>query len=96
MLSLQQQQQIVDILRPYRPVRIGIFGSRARGDHRPDSDLDVLIKLREQIGLLKLVQLEQYLSDTLGIRVDLVTEGTVKNPLLNAYIEKDLIPIFES
>jgi predicted nucleotidyltransferase len=58
MLTTHQQQQIINILRPYQPVRIGIFGSRARGDHRPDSDLDVLIQLREHIGLLKLVQIQ--------------------------------------
>ncbi|MBX2892011.1 MAG: nucleotidyltransferase family protein [Saprospiraceae bacterium] len=96
MLSAQQQQQIIAILRHYQPVRIGIFGSRARGDHRPDSDLDVLIRLQEHIGLLKLVQLEQELSDVLGIRVDLVTEGAVKNALLRQYIENDLIPIYET
>ena len=96
MLTNHQKQQIITILAPYQPMRIGIFGSRARGDHHPNSDLDVLISLREHIGLLRLVQIEQELSDLLGLRVDLVTEGAVKNPLLKAYIQQDLIPIFEA
>ena len=96
MLTEQQQQQIINVLKPYQPMRIGIFGSRARGDNRPDSDLDVLINLREHIGLLRLVQLQQELSDRLGLQVDLVTEGAIKNPLLKSYIQHDLIPIFEA
>lgn len=96
MLNTHQHQQIINILEPYQPVRIGVFGSRARGDHQPDSDLDVLIQLREHIGLLKLVQIQQEMSDILGLQVDLVTEGAVKNVLLKEYIQKDLIPILES
>lgn len=93
MLTQRQKQQIIRILRPYHPVRVGVFGSRARGDNRPDSDLDLLVKLQEHIGLLKIVQIEQELSDILGMKVDLVTEGAVKNALLKSSIEKELVPI---
>jgi predicted nucleotidyltransferase len=44
---------------------------------------------------LKLVQIEQELSNKLGIRIDLVTENGLKNPRLIKHIEKDLITIFE-
>ncbi len=93
MLTTQQKKQIIDILTPYHPVRIGIFGSYARSENRSDSDLDILIQLKESIGLLKLVALEQQLSDSLGVKVDLVTEGAVKNELLKEYINQDLIAI---
>lgn len=53
----------------------GIFGSRARGDNKPDSDLDVLVRFKkDDVSLLKFIHLENTLSDTLGIKVDLVTE----------------------
>jgi len=55
--------------------------------------LDVLIKFQEVVGLLELVQLEQELSDKLGIKVDLVTEGSLKNPRLRQYVQQDLIKI---
>jgi len=82
-------------LLPYHPDRIGVFGSFARGENKKGSDLDILIKFKERISLLKLVQIEQELSDKLGISIDLVTENSLKNARLKQYIEEDLITIYE-
>ena len=89
------QDKLLTLLLPYHPVRIGIFGSYARGDNKKKSDLDILVKFKDQIGLLKLVQIEQALSDSLGIPVDLITENALKNPRLIKSIEQDLITIYE-
>jgi predicted nucleotidyltransferase len=89
------QAKILQYLLPFHPDRVGVFGSFARGEQKEGSDLDILIKFKERIGLLKLVQIEQELSDILGIRIDLVTENSLKNPRLKAYIEQDLIMIYE-
>lgn len=89
------QAQLIRYLLPYHPARIGVFGSFARGEHRNGSDLDVLIAFKDRISLLKLVQIEQELSDQLGIPVDLVTENSLKNPRLRQYISKDLITIYK-
>ena len=89
------QDKILQYLLPYHPVRIGIFGSFARGENKKDSDLDILIKFKDRIGLLKLVQIEQELGDEIGIPVDLVTENSLKNPRLKMYIERDLITIYQ-
>jgi hypothetical protein len=89
------QAKILQYLLPFHPDRVGVFGSFARGEQKEGSDLDILIKFKERIGLLKLVQIEQELSDILGIRIDLVTENSLKNPRLKAYIEQDLIVIYE-
>lgn len=95
MLTSFLQENIIQFLQPYNPERISIFGSYARGEQRPDSDLDILIQFKERIGLLKLVQIEQELSDKIGVKVDLVTENAIKNPHLKASIEEDLITIFQ-
>lgn len=95
MIPTTLQQHIIQLLQPYQPARISIFGSYARGEQRSDSDLDILIRFKERIGLLKLVTIEQELSDEIGIKVDLVTENAVKNPRLKAAIEQDLITIFQ-
>ncbi|MDP3697830.1 MAG: nucleotidyltransferase family protein [Candidatus Taylorbacteria bacterium] len=67
-----------------------LFGSRARGDNRPDSDLDVLIRFKkDDKSLLDLIHIENLLSDEFGIKVDLVTEGGM-SPYIKPYIIKDL------
>lgn len=63
-----------ELRREYGIRRIGVFGSRNRGDARQGSDLDVLVELEHpyKIDLLGFIGLEQELSDELGVKVDLV------------------------
>lgn len=95
MIDNQIQDQVIATLLPYHPYKIGVFGSYARGDNNEDSDLDILVSFEKRISLLKLVQIQQKLSDKLGIKVDLVTENGLKNPRLKKYIKKDLISIYQ-
>jgi predicted nucleotidyltransferase len=59
---------------------IGVFGSYARGEQRADSDLDILIELERppRISLIGLVELEDYLSDLLGVRVDVAIKRNLR------------------
>lgn len=52
----------------------GIFGSRARGDNRPDSDLDIVVRFKKDPTLFGLVGINNELTDALGVEVDLVME----------------------
>jgi len=88
-------QKIINYLLQYRPSKIGIFGSYSRNENNQNSDLDVLVKLEESISLLQLVRLERELSEILGLKVDLITEGALKNKKLRTYIEKDLVIIYQ-
>ncbi|MEY4135843.1 MAG: hypothetical protein RL386_2193 [Bacteroidota bacterium] len=94
-MDKELQAKLIKFLLPYHPARIGVFGSFARGENKKGSDLDILIKFKDRISLLKLVQIEQELSDKLGIPIDLVTENSLKNPRLKKSIDKDLITIYE-
>jgi predicted nucleotidyltransferase len=96
MLDPEKNKIIVDYLQAYDPVKIGIFGSYARNESRPDSDLDILINLNTAISLFQLVRIERELSELLGVKVDLVSEGAVKNQKLRNYIEADLQIIFQA
>lgn len=55
--------------------RIGVFGSVARGEARPDSDIDIIVEFTTPPGYFGLVRLEDRLSSSLGRRVDLFTVG---------------------
>ncbi|HLZ17596.1 MAG TPA: nucleotidyltransferase domain-containing protein [Cyclobacteriaceae bacterium] len=70
MISELQKELIIKNLSPYKPKRLGVFGSYARGENNADSDLDILVEFGEQISLFDLVGLEQDLSESLGIRVE--------------------------
>ena len=69
-----------DILAALGVVSLGLFGSFVRGEQRPDSDLDILIELERppRISLLGLVELEQYLSDLFGIKVDVAIKSNLR------------------
>ena len=59
---------------------IGIFGSYLRGEAKEESDLDILVEFNPyaKISLLEFVELENILSDLLGIKVDLVERSALK------------------
>ncbi|XRP97637.1 nucleotidyltransferase family protein [Methanocaldococcus sp. 16A] len=77
----------------YKIKSIAIFGSYARGEQKETSDIDILIDYYEPISLLKLIELENYLSELFGIKVDVITKNSIHNPYLKKSIEKDLIYI---
>lgn len=72
---------------------IGIFGSFARGENKQGSDIDILIEFKNPPSLLTLIRLENELTDILGIKVDLVTTGAIKNKRIRKSIKADLINI---
>jgi len=56
---------------------VRVFGSRVRGTARPDSDVDMLVKLEAGRSLLDLIAIKQDLEDLLGCKVDVVTEAAI-------------------
>jgi predicted nucleotidyltransferase len=78
--------KIKSTLREYSPYlkseydveSIGIFGSFIRGEQNANSDLDLLVTFLSKPGLFKFISLENYLSDLLGIKVDLVMPSALK------------------
>lgn len=91
-------QKIIETLTPLGVLRISIFGSFARNEETEESDVDILVLLpdiqgRKIIGL-KWFSVDQELSEKIGRRVDLVTEGSL-NETLRKIVSKDLKVIYE-
>ena len=72
------RDEIYAIARRHKAEKLWVFGSCARKEERPDSDVDLLVKLKEDIGLLEYVRMERELSQLLGRQV----EFTVNSVLL--------------
>ena len=81
------------ILRKNRVSYAAIFGSRARGEERPDSDLDILVRLPKGITLFGLARIQIELGDALEVEVDLVPEGSFKKGI-KENVEPDLKTIY--
>ena len=77
------------LLREYGLTRIGVFGSFARGEQGPESDVDLLVELARPIGLFRFQRLENELAELLSRRVDLVTRAALK-PSIGARILDEL------
>lgn len=73
----------------YNVSYIGLFGSFVRGENTPKSDLDVLVEFSRTPTIFSFVHLENYLSDVLGIKVDLVMKDALK-PNIGKYILKEV------
>jgi len=70
-----------------------IYGSRVRGEERPDSDLDVFVDIdAERFGFAELVALEDMLSEELGLNVQLGTHEGL-HPLLRPQIEREAVRV---
>jgi uncharacterized protein len=96
MSKTEIQKIIVGYLKDFNPVRVGIFGSFAREENTTFSDIDILVKFQDTYSLLQLITFENELSDKLGIKVDLVKEGSLKNNRVKKGIARDLQIIFQA
>ncbi|HEY9601016.1 MAG TPA: nucleotidyltransferase family protein, partial [Allocoleopsis sp.] len=92
-------KEVQDFFRRYKPIllekykwlsELGIFGSYVRGEQNEESDVDVLVDYTEAPDLIELIDLENYLSDNLGMKVDVVTKNGLK-PRLKERILSEVV-----
>lgn len=74
---------------------VALFGSRARDDDRPDSDIDILIEIAPDapIGLFEYVAITQYLADLFPVRVEVADHGTLQ-PLVRPSAKRAAVYAF--
>jgi uncharacterized protein len=84
------RQQLPMLTERYSVERLEIFGSYVRSEQK--SDLDILVTFKEVPSLLTFIAIENYLSDLLGVKVDLVMKDSLK-PKIGGQILCEAIPV---
>lgn len=79
LLIASRREQVLAIASRHRASRVRLFGSAARGEDRPDSDIDLLVDFDEGSSLFDLMHLSRELEELLGRSVDVVSAGGLKN-----------------
>jgi predicted nucleotidyltransferase len=90
-LLLTKREEILALAERYGAYNVRVFGSVARGEAGPASDVDLLVDLRPEVGL-EYIALWQDLQDLLGRKVDLVTEQGLP-PYLRPRVLKEAVPL---
>ena len=85
-------QQIPMLAEHYSVEKLEVFGSYVRDEQKADSDLDVLVTFTEAPSLLTFIAIENYLSDLLGVKVDLVMKDSLKLKI-GQQILREAIPV---
>ena len=83
-LNLPQMQKQLDVS------RIGLFGSYARNEANPGSDIDILIEFKNKSTFNNFMGVQTLLENKFNQRIDLTTNNAIKS-YLRPYIEQDLI-----
>jgi predicted nucleotidyltransferase len=97
MVTIEQIRSTISRERKYLSERyhvgsLELFGSHSRGEPNEDSDIDLLVEFTDTIDLFDFIGLEQYLSDVLGKKVDLVMKGSIK-PQLRERILREAVKV---
>lgn len=95
MLTQQQIDIIINVMKPYNPKKIGIFGSYARGENIEESDIDILYQFKDPISLFEKSDILDELKEKLDIDVDLVSEKYL-HPFLKEGILQEVKLIYEN
>jgi hypothetical protein len=102
MLTAMDRDQILARLRDHAPdlrrhgvVRAALFGSTARGEARPDSDIDILVELDPEapIDLLAYVGIVQFIEDLFPTSLDVANRAALR-PLVRPGVERDAVYAF--
>jgi predicted nucleotidyltransferase len=87
--------KLIDVCRKNDVSMAAVFGSMARGDSGKDSDIDLIVHFSKRKGLLALVRLERELSETLGRKVDVLTEAAI-SPYMRERVLREMQVVYDT
>jgi hypothetical protein len=88
----EQRETILRIAGEHGARSVRIFGSRVRGDARPDSDIDLLVEMGHESSLLDIIAIKQDLEELLGIAVDVLTEKAISK-YFREQVLREAVPV---
>jgi len=77
-----------ELRQKYKVKEIAIFGSYVREEQKEVSDVDILVEFYEVPSLLKFIELERYLENLLGIKVDLVRKSALRREIRESVLKE--------
>ena len=92
-LIAKHRDAILALAAKHGATNVRVFGSVARGDEKPESDLDVIVRFPDGGSLARLCGLADDLELLLGCKVDLMTDHRWIGPRLRRNIEEDAIAV---
>ena len=98
-MELEQQQelqQLISIARKHQIAYLAVFGSYARGNVHPNSDIDLYARFGRSVGLFEMLRIKHEMEDAVGRSVDLVAEEIVEpHAFMAAGLSQDLIVLHD-
>jgi predicted nucleotidyltransferase len=86
------RQLLPYITQKYQVSSIEVFGSYVKNQQRSNSDLDILVSFSNIPGMIKFLELKNFLSDQLNVNVDLVMKDSLK-PVISQYILNESVAV---
>ncbi len=83
-----KREAILDIARKYGATKLRVFGSMARGEESPESDLDLIVEMERGSSLLDIIAIKQDIEELLGRKVDIVTEASISPYIRSAVLRE--------
>ena len=89
-----KRDEIYAIARRHKAERLWVFGSCARKEERPDSDVDFLVKFGDSIGFFELFDFESEMSNEVGRKVDLINVTALdRSPCFAYNVKKEMMEL---
>ena len=91
MLTIDEiKKTVAEIAPQYNLKKVTLFGSRANGTAREDSDIDLIVDFPDGTSLITHISLKYDLEDLFGVPVDVISRGGIKGSILEIEKEVDI------
>lgn len=84
------KEKIVPLLKANNVTKAGIFGSYARGEQHSKSDIDLLVEINDDRGLIEFISLKLMIEKELGKKIDLVEYDTIRKELKERILSEEI------